>query len=60
MSNELTQTLFDVMNVFVYKGQIVEKLIGGYRVRGEVVKTKEELDQLINSKMIEWGKTIAK
>ena len=60
MSNELTNILFDVMGVGVYRGVYVEKIIGGYRCCGEIVTTKEQLDELINSKMIEWGKTIAK
>ena len=60
MSNQLTQTLKEALQTGTYKGIYVEKVIGGWKILGQIVTTKEQLDELINSKMIEWGKTIAK
>ena len=60
MSNQLTNTLKEVLKIGSYKGIHVEAVIGGIKCLGKIVTTKEQLDELINSKMIEWGKTIAK
>ena len=32
---------------FIYKGTIVEKLIGGFKVLSQKVKTMEEVDEVI-------------
>lgn len=50
MTNELTNSLFDVMNSFMHRNYVVEKLIGAYRVMGKVVKTMGEVDRIIDDK----------
>ncbi len=38
-----------IMGVCVYRGNIVERLIGGYRLRDKVAKSEQEVDEIINS-----------
>lgn len=58
--SQLIQSLKDALQIGVYRGLYIQKVVGGVKCLGQIVTTKEELDELINSKMIEWGKTIAK
>jgi hypothetical protein len=58
--SQLIQSLKDALQIGVYRGLYIEKVVGGVKCLGKIVTTKEQLDELINSKMIEWGKTIAK
>jgi hypothetical protein len=61
MSNqELTNTLFDAMGFGVYRGVILQRLIGGYKVFGKVVRTKKEVDEAIDSALKNLGKSIQK
>lgn len=47
MSHE--SNLYKVMNetYFVYKGVTIKKLIGGFEVLGQKVKSMEEVDEVI-------------
>ena len=58
--SQLIQSLKDALQIGVYRGLYIEKVVGGVKCLGQIVTTKEQLDELINSKMIECGKTIAK
>jgi hypothetical protein len=58
MKNELTNTLFDAMNCSFYRGFALEKLIGGWRIMGKIVTTKEDVDQLIDEALKNLGKSI--
>lgn len=58
--SQLIQSLKESLQIGVYRGLYIEKVVGGVKCLGQIVTTKEQLDELINSKMIEWGKTIAK
>ena len=58
--SQLIQSLKEALQIGVYRGLYIEKVVGGVKCLGQIVTTKEQLDELINSKMIEWGKTIAK
>lgn len=60
MRNELTESLFDVMNITVYRGVTIHKLIGGFEVFGIVVKTKEEVNKLIDDRLRSLEKSIYK
>lgn len=47
---ELNKSLEKVMydNVFIHRGVIVEKLIGGYRCLSKVVKSMDDVDKIID------------
>jgi hypothetical protein len=49
MHNELNDSLNQAMydNIFIHRGVIVERMIGGYRCLSQVVKSMEEVDNII-------------
>ena len=55
---ELTNSLFDAMGFAVYRGCIVEKLIGSFRIFGKDVKTIGEVDKLIDEALKSLEKSI--
>jgi hypothetical protein len=48
----LLNVKWGVIPITVYRGVLVEKLIGGYRVFGYVVSTPSDVDDKINSASI--------
>jgi len=46
--HELERLGWPIIPIKVYKGCIVEKLIGGYKVFGQKVKTADEVDFVIS------------
>ena len=54
----LNETDWPRVSIINYKGTLVEKIIGGFKIWGRVVATAEEVDEIIN-KGYEWiGKSI--
>jgi len=60
MSQELTKILFDAVGQGVYRGVIIKQLIGGYEVFGKGVRTKKEVDKVIDEALTSLDKSIAK
>ena len=54
----LDELLNKVIPIGVYRGVIVEKLIGGYKVLNNIVKSKEEVDAIINNSLNSLSKSI--
>lgn len=48
MTNQITDTTFDVMNFFMHRNYVVRKLIGGFEVCGKIAKTMGEVDRIID------------
>jgi hypothetical protein len=47
-TDQFNDALIDAMGYFVYRGVVVEKLVGGYRLLNHIVKTKPEADKVID------------
>jgi len=45
--HELEKVNWGVMGIYNYKGTLIEKLIGGYRVLGRTCNTPDEVDEII-------------
>lgn len=47
MPHELEKVRWGVIPIYCYKGTLVEKIIGGYKVLGQTCVKPEEVDEII-------------
>lgn len=53
-----TVNLNKVIPVFVYRGVLIEKIIGGFMVMGKKVKSMDDVDDVIDESLRTVGKSI--
>ena len=55
-----TVNLNKVIPVFVYRGVLIEKIIGGFMVMGKKVKSMDDVDDVIDESLRTVGKSIVR
>ena len=55
-----TVNLNKVIPVFVYRGVLIEKIIGGFMVMGKKVKSMDDVDDVIDESIRTVGKSIVR
>lgn len=56
---EFTDSLFSVIPIINFQGVCIEKIIGGYRLLGEKVRTVSEVKELLENSRKNIEKSIA-
>jgi len=58
MPHPIEQIKFGVIPVVNYRGCLLEKIIGGFRILGSIVSTPEEVDEVIDQAHEKLSKTV--
>ena len=58
MAHELKSVKWGVSGMYVYRGVIIHRIIGGYRVLDKKAKSPEQVDEIINQSLINLKSTV--